>query len=966
MPTFSGVLEDIERNSSGFNEEEHIQAIVDSSRDDESISSSRMRMLSTNIPLMVILLLILVGAVASGLFLYIGISGANTDQQEEFDLTANEVTHTLDMALNDYVVAASYIQEASSWHNTTRAEFRALYLNMKSTGLKTPMISQNPKVAHANREYLESTSRLYFEEEYPNIEYAGIQGLEPSTAGGAADTVQYRSEQTYYYPSHLIEPVYGNEDFIDFDLYSVPAINQHIARTVETWKPTLTSRVGNDYLDYSILLLHPGIQSLQVQPAESPHMRGLQGQAARPEQAAEDVTASSFTTVQIRVTDLMEHLVSLPPHETIHVYLFCGESEDFLGGAKVSPLDEHIHHRHESAVEFQPKINEVELLKQFEGMEMRKFVSIPLEGDTTEWTIYVFAAEGSYESDRTFVVTAGVLLFVLCVVLGIFIYGNIRRTQKLNELQAKAQQEKAMLVVQNAGKAAKRERDLNDFIAHEVRNPLAAAMSACSFVSSEVLDEKQPMVPPERYESVKEDFEIIDSSLHFINDLLRNMLDMQRAGSKQLKIDLAPTHVMNDILRPVDCMLHRRGANFKVILECDDNLMIMTDSLRLKQIVLNLARNSVKFVERGFIRLKAMTVPDEDGLNGATKVRLCIEDSGPGIPLEKREQLFGKFQESLDSLHQGTGIGLSLCKQLSSLMGGKLWIDDSYESGLFDCPGARFVVDLNTPPMIWDDAMLDKYDNDDDSSSAEDKSTSLSTVEDPSDEDLKPEPESAPKGTTLDSSTTTATTTKITGSLFDLSTRSVPVMPSRAGLDASTRSAKDASSRSTPAPTIGEAGYLPEELRVLFVDDDMVLRKLFSRSCRKVAPNWAVKEAGNGEAALGITKTEDFDLIFMDQYMASVQKQLLGTETTRALRAQGVTARICGLSANDVEKSFLEAGADSFMMKPFPCKPDALRKELVRVVNTDRNADKSTRSNASTTLKPATGLSSVDVWVENV
>jgi hypothetical protein len=66
----------------------------------------------------------------------------------------------------------------------------------------------------------------------------------------------------------------------------------------------------------------------------------------------------------------------------------------------------------------------------------------------------------------------------------------------------------------------------------------------------------------------------------------------------------------------------------------------------------------------------------------------------------------------------------------------------------------------------------------------------------------------------------------------------------------------------------------------------------------------------------------------MDQYMA--------TETTRALRSKGVTARICGLSANDVEESFYEAGANSFMLKPFPCKKEHLIRELHLVMNEEQ------------------------------
>lgn len=68
--------------------------------------------------------------------------------------------------------------------------------------------------------------------------------------------------------------------------------------------------------------------------------------------------------------------------------------------------------------------------------------------------------------------------------------------------------------------------------------------------------------------------------------------------------------------------------------------------------------------------------------------------------------------------------------------------------------------------------------------------------------------------------------------------------------------------------------------------------------------------------------------------MASVEKQLLGTETVRALRAKGVDSIICGLSANDVGDQFSEAGANAFMVKPFPCKQDALREELRNMLMT--------------------------------
>lgn len=125
---------------------------------------------------------------------------------------------------------------------------------------------------------------------------------------------------------------------------------------------------------------------------------------------------------------------------------------------------------------------------------------------------------------------------------------------------------------------------------------------------------------------------------------------------------------------------------------------------------------------------------------------------------------------------------------------------------------------------------------------------------------------------------------------------------------------------------------LPWKMSVLFVDDDPILRKLFARTARTVAPQWDFREASNGETALKLVDETDFDLIFVDMYMASMEKQMLGTETVVALRQKRVTCRICGLSA-DKETEFLEAGADAFTFKTFPCESRALTKELCRIVH---------------------------------
>ena len=189
-------------------------------------------------------------------------------------------------------------------------------------------------------------------------------------------------------------------------------------------------------------------------------------------------------------------------------------------------------------------------------------------------------------------------------------------------------------------------------------------------------------------------------------------------------------------------------------------------------------------------------------------------------------------------------------------MGGDIYLDKNYDSGIPGNPGASIIINLRRPQVF--------------------------------DEDL---------GSGLDASGVEGGTTLTNGNERDDETE------------------------------------LPDHMNVLFVDDDAILRKLFSRSVKRVAPNWTMKEASNGESALQLLdKGHRFDLIFVDQYMASIDKQMLGTETILEMRAQGVTCRLFGLSANDLEDEFIASGADGFVIKPFPTETDALKSELLRAV----------------------------------
>lgn len=390
---------------------------------------------------------------------------------------------------------------------------------------------------------------------------------------------------------------------------------------------------------------------------------------------------------------------------------------------------------------------------------------------------------------------------------------------------------------------------------------LSLAMAALSFVSTTT---QKRITDAEIRKALLDDISIVSGSLEYINDLLKNMLDIHKTACNEMRLDIDSVNILEEIFEPVAKILVPRFGTVQTIIDCPPNLFAEIDRLRMKQVILNLAINASKFVDEGFIRLRAETIEEH--------TCIIVEDSGPGIPEHKRHQLFEKFQQSLDLNNQGTGIGLYVCKNLVGLMGGFIYLDESYRSEHLICPGSRFVIDLNQSPVYKPPSSCNGlvHGGHDSHGTEDDGHFSHSSIP----------------------------------SLVDQPMTMKHVLP------------------------------LPEELTVLFVDDDAILRKLFARSIARVRPKWHIDHASHGEEALEMVETKKYELIFIDQYMASDKKKmLLGTETVPLMRRQAkkATCIICGLSANDLKDQFLDAGADAFMLKPFPCEKKALEQELIRV-----------------------------------
>lgn len=267
--------------------------------------------------------------------------------------------------------------------------------------------------------------------------------------------------------------------------------------------------------------------------------------------------------------------------------------------------------------------------------------------------------------------------------------------------------------------------------------------------------------------------------------------------------------------------------------------------------------------------------------------------------LDKRNLLFEKYVQ-LSTQIQGSGIGLALTKQLVEAMQGSIKIDESYHSGIPGHPGTRFVVDLVAPLVE-----IDVSSHDTEPVTAQEKRQCFSpashgSIIDPSPAKRFRHDESTPPVKDRES----ALDNSLKASINELH-RHHEDESRRRGASCERRNCK--------------SRYIPENLRVLVVDDDMIIRNLLKRRLTNIDPTMTVETAESGKIAIEKIKdpSKKYDLVLMDHFMPLCGGVLTGEETIRIIRPH-VKGVIEGSSGNDMSKEHTKAGADLFWLKPFP------------------------------------------------
>lgn len=247
------------------------------------------------------------------------------------------------------------------------------------------------------------------------------------------------------------------------------------------------------------------------------------------------------------------------------------------------------------------------------------------------------------------------------------------RELRVEKAQIEGKNAEIELLLKDSQEANRLKSEFLANVSHEIRTPMNGVLGMTALALETELDGEQ-----------REYLETAQQSATSLLSLLNEILDFSKIDAGRLELESVPfsaADCVREAVRTLAGMAHQKGVQIHTTIGAQVPDSMWGDPMRLRQILLNLIGNAIKFTDHGSIDVEAEV---EKSSGSEIALKFSVKDTGIGIPADKKGFIFEAFRQADGSTtrkHGGTGLGLAICSRLVEMMGGRIWVESEMGSG---------------------------------------------------------------------------------------------------------------------------------------------------------------------------------------------------------------------------------------------------------------------------------------------